>query len=111
VDAVIVFAVISGFMLIGVYPFSVGTEGGIEDVIELIVMQAIGLSFVAICMLKGKLMWGVFGFYLWPVGLIGAIRLAKPDSWWARHRYEEAKLARSHERYDVEAEVHKPTLA
>ena len=111
IDAVIVFAIITGFMVIGVYPISVGTEGGIGDVVELIVMQSIGLSFVAICMLKGKLMWGVFGVYLWPVGLTGAIRLAKPDSWWARKHYDSTKLARSHERYDAEAEVHKPKLA
>jgi hypothetical protein len=111
IDAVIVFAIITGFMVIGVYPVSIGTEGGIADVIELIALQAIGLGWVAICMLKGKLMWGVFGVYMWPVSLTGAIRLAKPDSWWARRYYDSTKLARSHERYDAEAEVHKPKLA
>ena len=111
IDAVIVFAIITGFMVIGVYPVSIGTEGGIGDVIEIIIMQAIGVSFVVISLLKGKLMWGVFGVYLWPVGLTGAIRLAKPDSWWARRHYDPTKLARSHERYDAEAEVHKPKLA
>jgi hypothetical protein len=111
IDAVIVFAIVTGFMVIGVYPVSIGAEGGIGDVIAIIIMQAIGLSFVVICLLKGKLIWGVFGIYLWPIGLTGAIRIAKPDSWWARKRYDATKLTRSHKRYDVEAEVHKPTLA
>jgi hypothetical protein len=110
IDAVIVFTIISGFMLIGVYPVSVGAEGGVGDVLGVILMQIVGLGFVAICMLKGKLLWGVFGVYFWPVGLTGAIRLAKPDSWWARNRYDPAKLVRSHERYDADAEVHKPAF-
>jgi hypothetical protein len=55
-------------------------------------------------------MWGVFGIYLWPVALAGALRLAKPDSWWARRRYDAEKLSRSNRRYGSEAEVHKPEL-
>ena len=111
IDAVIVFVIITGFMLVGAYPLSIGAEGGIGDLIGVLVLQAIGLSFVVVCALKGKLMWAVFGIYLWPVGLTGAVRLAKPGSWWARNRYDEAKVARSDERYAPEAEVHKPETA
>lgn len=56
-------------------------------------------------------MWGVIGIYLWPVGLTGALRLAKPGSSWARKRYDAEKLARSQERYGAEARVHKPAAA
>ena len=42
---------------------------------------------------KGKLMVGVVGFLLWPVGLVGAIRLAEPNSLWARRLYDPDKLA------------------
>ena len=108
VDAVIVFAVVTGFMVLGVYPISIGDQGGIEDIIGLIVGQMLGWSIAIICFLKGKLMWGVFGIYLWPISAIGASRLAKPTSWWAKHRYDEAKLARSQKRYDKEAKVHLP---
>lgn len=108
IDAVIVFVIVTGFMLIGAYPLSIGTEGNAADIIELLVLQTLGLSFVVICGLKGKLMWAVFGVYLWPVGLTGALRIAKPDSWWARNRYDADKLARADERYGGEAEVHKP---
>ncbi len=43
VDAVIVFALVTAFMLIGAYPISVGAEGGIGDIIELILLQMLGL--------------------------------------------------------------------
>jgi hypothetical protein len=108
IDAVIVFVIITGFMLIGAYPLSIGSEGGVGDIVELIVLQAVGLGFVVICALKGKLLWAVFGIYFWPVGLAGAVRLARPESWWARNRYDETKLARADDRYGAEAEVHKP---
>jgi signal peptidase I len=44
---------------------------------------------------KGK--WGVFalGFAVWPAWLLGALRLAKPDSRWARRFYSEERRARA----------------
>lgn len=111
IDAVIVFAIVTGFMLVGAYPVTIGAEGGVGDIIEVIVLQALGLGIAAVCFLKGKLMWGVFGIYLWPIGLIGALRLAKPQSWWARNRYDADKRDRSQSRYGVEAEIHKPEAA
>ncbi|HKJ34943.1 MAG TPA: hypothetical protein VKA36_00100 [Solirubrobacterales bacterium] len=111
IDAVIVFAVITGFMLLGAYPVTVESADGIEGIIGVLIAQALLWTFVAICFLKGKLMWGVFGIYIGPVGIIGATRLAKPDSWWARNRYDAEKLARSRERYGAEEKVHKPAAA
>ncbi len=110
IDAVIVFAVITGFMVLGAYPISIGSDGNLLDIIEVLVVQAISWGFAVVCILKGKLMWGVFGFYIGFVGLIGALRLAKPGSWWARKRYadEPKKLERARERYQVETIVHKP---
>jgi hypothetical protein len=60
--------------------------------------------------LKGKYVFSALAVFgsLW--ALIGAIRLAKPNSWWARHRYAPQrdperpssydKLARSIDRYE-----------
>jgi hypothetical protein len=107
VDAVIVFSIVTGFMLIGGYPVLIGGGESLLENIELILLQVPWWALVVICFLKGKLLWGVFGIYT-PAALIGAIRLAKPHSWWARNRYDAAKLGRSHERYDAETEIHKP---
>lgn len=110
IDAVIVFVVITGFMMIGAYPVTFSTAGGIEEVIGLLIVQGINLIFVISCFLKGKLMWGVFGIYIPLVAIIGTIRLAKPTSIWAKRRYNEQKLARARARYAGEDKVHKPAL-
>ena len=48
---------------------------------------AINLVFCVICLLKGKTVTGVTGIFISVVAIVGAIRLAKPGSWWATHRY------------------------
>ena len=111
VDAVIVFAIVTGFMLIGGYPVVIGGGESLLENIELVLLQVPGWALCVICFMKGKLMWGVLGIYLSPLALIGAIRLAKPDSSWARRRYGPEKLARSERRYGAEATIHKPAEA
>jgi hypothetical protein len=43
--------------------------------------------------------WLTLGMVWW----IAALRLARPASWWARHFYGEAKLARARSRYGATA--------
>ncbi len=40
-----------------------------------------------ICLLKGKVPTAALAVVYQPIGLIGAFRLGKPDSFWARHFY------------------------
>ena len=40
-----------------------------------------------ICLLKGKIPTAALAVVYQPIGLIGAFRLGKPDSFWARHFY------------------------
>ena len=110
IDAVIVFALLAALTVIGLTPIAIGTEGGIADVLGYIAFQIPGWALAVACFLKGKLIWGVVGLYFWPVALIGAIRLAHPGSWWARHRYEAdpEKTERSKRRYGRHADVHAP---
>ncbi len=49
-------------------------------------------------MLKGKYRSALFGLFLPPVGLVGAVRLARPASIWARHRYHGKRLERAQRR-------------
>ena len=53
---------------------------------------------VLICILKGKYRTALFGLFLPPVGWIGAVRLARPTSVWARHRYSQKRLERAKRR-------------
>jgi hypothetical protein len=97
VDAVVIAALIGGLLLLGFLPFSTD-DGAIPIIIS--VLAVLLLSTLAI--LKGKIVMGVAGVLFPLVGLIGAIRLAKPDSFWAQRRYEPGsrKLARAERRYE-----------
>ena len=112
IDAVIVFAIVSGFMVVGAYPVSFDDSGsGVGAVAGIVISLAIGWTFVIVCFLKGKLIWGVLGLYLPPIAMVTAFRLARPNSWWARKRYDDpAKFERSRERYKGEEKVVKPEI-
>lgn len=62
------------------------------------------LTFVpaAVCLLKGKPITAGVGVAYLPSGFIGAVRLAKPGSWWARHFYSNGsgRARRSRARFD-----------
>ena len=92
VDAVVITTVLGGLLLMGFLPFS--TDDGALP-IALYTLAAVAVASVAV--LKGKIVMGVAGVLLPPVGLIGAVRLAKPGSFWARRRYAPGsrKLARA----------------
>jgi hypothetical protein len=62
---------------------------------------AVDLILSVICLLKGKVVTGVIGIVINVVALIGALRLAKPESWWATHRYASRpqRAARAAHRY------------
>ena len=61
----------------------------------------IALAVSAVAIFKGKVVMGVAGMLFPLVGLIGAIRLAKPGSPWADRRYPPGgkKLAKAEKRY------------
>lgn len=73
--------------------------------LELFIIVIISLVWLVPCALKGK--WWFFwlgllvGALLAPIGCVGAIRLARPDSWWSKKFYGHAKLKKSWERYNT----------
>ena len=62
---------------------------------------AVNLILSVICLLKGKVTTGVVGTVIGIIAFAGAVRLAKPGSWWARHRYAHRpqRAARAADRY------------
>jgi hypothetical protein len=97
VDAVVIAAVLGGLLLMGFLPFS--TDDG---ALPIIITMLIVLSIAAVAILKGKIVMGVAGVLFPLVGVIGAIRLAKPGSFWAERRYKPGsrKVARAERRYE-----------
>ena len=85
VDAIFCVLVITG-TLIGGASFLTGRAGTAAWWSSISVI-AVNLLLCVICLLKGKIVTGVTGIVIGGVALIGAIRLAKPGSWWAAHLY------------------------
>ena len=64
-----------------------------------LVTVAFDLAVAGVCIIKGKLTTGLIGIVVPIVAFIGALRLAKPSSVWARRRYSDAKLHRAQHRF------------
>jgi hypothetical protein len=59
---------------------------GAETAAFLIPWQLLGLAFAIVCIVKGKAFMAIVGLFVPLVGLIGAVRPAKPGSRWDRRR-------------------------
>jgi hypothetical protein len=97
VDAVVIAALVAGLVLLGFLPVS--SEDGVPAIVVTVLLV---LAISAIAISKGKVVRGVAGMRFPIVGLIGAIRLAKPESPWARRFYEPdgPKLAKAEARFE-----------
>jgi len=100
VDAIFCVLVITG-TLIGGASFLTGRAGTAAWWSSVAVI-AVNLLLCVLCLLKGKVVTGVIGIFIGIVAMVGAIRLAKPGSWWAVHRYASRprRAARAARRYD-----------
>jgi hypothetical protein len=94
VEAVSLVAACLGLALVGFSPLRVAHVDSTEFSLR---MSATGVLVAdaclgLVCVLKGKYRSGLFGLFLPPVGLIGAVRLARPNSIWARRSYRGKRL-------------------
>ena len=105
VDAVIV-AVCAGLLIIlGFNPFKSATASGATGIAAAEIGTAaifLNLCFAVVCLLKGKYWTGFFGIFVPILGIVGAIRVARPTSPWAHRRYgkKPEKLAKAQRRED-----------
>ena len=103
VQAVALVAVCIGLITLGFTPVTnADFSGDTSTKIAAWVTVLLHLGCAVTCALKGKYRLLVIGAIIPTVAIFGAIRLAKPRSWWARRRYaaKPAKQARA-ERRDV----------
>ena len=105
IDAIVVAACIGAVLLIGTAPFGVNDTVSQEGLASVAITVAITIGFALVAVLKGKLAFGLIGLFFSPFAIVGAIRLAKPDSPWARWRYRTRpkKMAKSLRRYGERA--------
>ncbi len=99
VDAVVIAALLGSLIVLGAVPVNKAETGSLLTVLLVLVLV---LVLAVLCALKGKYLFAVVGMFVPFISLVGAIRLAKPGSWWAQRRYPEgsAKAVKAHERYE-----------
>ncbi|GGZ70083.1 hypothetical protein ACFOOM_03300 [Streptomyces echinoruber] len=97
VEAVVLTAALVGLVLAGFAPFGVNDLSAQELQNRGTALSSIGTNFLVslVALSKGKYRTAVFGAIVPPVALIGAIRLARPDSPWARRLYRHRPRARA----------------
>jgi hypothetical protein len=97
VEAVSLTAACLGLALVGFSPIGVQDADSIERSLRLTATGVLVLDGVlaVVSVLKGKYRSALFGLFLPPVGLVSALRLGRPTSIWARHRYHGPRLERA----------------
>lgn len=86
VDVIVIAFALGVLIVLGLTPFGIGHEIGTPFWL-LIALIAADFTAVIICALKGKLYMAGLGIFVPGVRWIGAIRAARPGSWWAAKRY------------------------
>jgi hypothetical protein len=116
IDAVFVAVGVTALLLIGVSPVGVTRVDeyrllpvGPGALVTLIIAVVVLFLLAGITLLKGKIWTGLLGLFVPLIFIIGAIRLGRPDSPWARWRYRDrpAKMARAKRR---EQQLRQPVI-
>jgi hypothetical protein len=99
IDAVIVAASVSGMILIGFSAWLDVAEGVERGVAIVGISGVLGIVLAFVNASKEKFGMALASLLLWPVGLIGALRLAKPHSLWAHFFYSGERAALATQRF------------
>jgi hypothetical protein len=93
VDAVFVAVAMIGLLLVGARPLEIGTQSspGTGGVVSTVIVAVFYVGLAGITLLKGKVWTGLIGVLIPVLLIVGAIRLARPHSPWARWRYHPHK--------------------
>jgi lysyl-tRNA synthetase class 2 len=113
VDAVIIVVCAVSLFVLGLDPFRGIDKSGLTGNalrVTIAVYVILDITPVLLCLFKGKIWTGVVGLFVPILALVGAIRLARPNSPWARRRYPKRpkKLAKAQRR---EARLNAHTIA
>ncbi|RSN42367.1 hypothetical protein DMH12_34030 [Streptomyces sp. WAC 04229] len=100
VEVVVVTAALVGLVLAGFTPFGVDgvDQDELQDRASVVTTVAGNFLFSLLALAKGKTRLAVFGVIVPLIALIGAVRLARPGSLWARRFYAGRPRARARAR-------------
>jgi hypothetical protein len=102
VDATVMGVMLAGLLMVGISPFGVNDAHYSRTIAFAVI--ALNIVLATATLLKGKLMLGLAGIFVPIFGFVGALRLAKPNSAWARWFYKRGSrnLERARQRYEVD---------
>ena len=97
VEVVVLTAALVLFTLAGFSPLGVDDMTARERQDRVSFLLTLGLNFllVLVTLVKGKFRLAVIGTLVPLVAIVGAVRLARPGSWWARRLYARRHRARA----------------
>ncbi|MEU3478797.1 hypothetical protein ACI2LO_27585 [Streptomyces sp. NPDC033754] len=100
VEVVVLTAALVGLTLSGFSPLGVDdmTADERQDRATFLLTLAVNFLFVLIALVKGKFRMAVLGTLIPFVAIVGAVRLARPGSWWSRRFYGRRHKARARAR-------------
>ena len=87
-----------GLVLIGFSPFADIDAGNGVTLLATLASIALLVFWIVLCIVKGKYKLALFGAFIPIVAVVGAVRLARPGSRWAKRRYHGRKLERAEKR-------------
>jgi lysyl-tRNA synthetase class 2 len=100
IDAMIVAGCLAGVLTVG-FSSWLTLADDIDDAVFAAVGAGgvLGIVLALVCAAKEKFWLALVGLLVWPVGAVGAFRLAKPHSLWAHRFYRERRMRLARERY------------
>jgi hypothetical protein len=101
IEVSIIWTLLGLILLTGVSPFGIHDQTETPRMIGFAVV-AVSIALSIITCMKGKLTMGLVSIFLPPVGLVAALRLARPGSIWAQLFYDPTRLVRAQARFDPE---------
>lgn len=109
IDAVIVAGILAGFGVLGLTVW-IDAANDVAAAVHATVgaFGLLGLSLAGVNFAKEKFGVGVTGLLVWPVSIVGALRLGRPGSPWSRLFYGERKKRRAAERFGEKPPRAKP---
>jgi hypothetical protein len=120
VNAIFVAIAITGLLVLGVFPVGLVDGSPVTTGEGHVNRAATGLSIgigalitvalAGVTLLKGKLVTGLMGLFLPILLVVGAIRLARPGSPWARWRYRPPRQRRLDRAQRRDVRVHQPVV-
>ncbi|QFX84357.1 hypothetical protein [Streptomyces sp. SYP-A7193] len=97
VEVVVLTAALVGLVLAGFTPFGVDgmSQDELQDRTNVIATVAGNFLFSLLALAKGKARLAIFGVIVPVIALVGAVRLARPGSLWARRCYARRPRAKA----------------